>query len=96
MAKVTSKLQVTIPKALAERYHIRPGDQIEWEAAGRFIRIVPPGRRHQPSLQERLQIFDKGTRRLLERQRAEPHIYEVAGQDRGWTRGELYERGSSG
>ncbi|PZP64635.1 MAG: AbrB family transcriptional regulator, partial [Azospira oryzae] len=29
MAKVTSKLQVTLPKALAQRYRIRPGDEIE-------------------------------------------------------------------
>ena len=41
MAKVTSKLQVTIPKALAERYGIRPGDEIDWEPAGQFIRVVP-------------------------------------------------------
>jgi AbrB family looped-hinge helix DNA binding protein len=30
MAKVTSKLQVTIPKAIADRYRIRPGDEIEF------------------------------------------------------------------
>jgi len=40
MAKVTSKLQVTVPKALAERYAIRPGDEIAWEAAGDVIRVV--------------------------------------------------------
>jgi bifunctional DNA-binding transcriptional regulator/antitoxin component of YhaV-PrlF toxin-antitoxin module len=28
MAKVTSKLQVTLPKVLAERYDIEPGDEI--------------------------------------------------------------------
>ena len=35
MAKVTSKLQVTVPKALAERYGIRPGDDIRFEEARR-------------------------------------------------------------
>ena len=30
MSKVTSKLQVTVPKAAAERYGIRPGDAIDW------------------------------------------------------------------
>ena len=30
MAKVTSKLQVTIPKAIAEQYGIKPGDEIEF------------------------------------------------------------------
>ena len=42
MAKVTSKLQVTMPKALAARYGIAPGDDIAWEAAGDVIRVVPP------------------------------------------------------
>ena len=28
MARVTSKLQVTIPKAVAEQFGIRPGDRI--------------------------------------------------------------------
>ena len=45
MAKVTSTLQVTVPKALADRYGIGPGDEIEWEAAGDVIRVVPPRRR---------------------------------------------------
>ena len=30
MAKVTSKLQVTLPKALADQYGIEPGDEIGW------------------------------------------------------------------
>ena len=34
MAKVTSKLQVTVPKALAERHGIAPGDEIDWQSAG--------------------------------------------------------------
>jgi predicted nucleic acid-binding protein len=33
MAKVTSKYQVTVPRRIAERYHIHPGDDIEWVAA---------------------------------------------------------------
>ena len=41
MAKVTSKLQVTIPKALAERSGIRPGDDIDWSATGDTLRISP-------------------------------------------------------
>ena len=41
MSKVTSKLQVTVPKALAERYGIRPGDDIRFEEAGEVIRVVP-------------------------------------------------------
>ena len=34
MAKVTSKLQVTVPKAIADHYGIRPGDEIQWIPAG--------------------------------------------------------------
>ena len=41
MAKITSKLQVTLPKTLAEQYHLRSGDEIQFEAAGDVIRVVP-------------------------------------------------------
>jgi bifunctional DNA-binding transcriptional regulator/antitoxin component of YhaV-PrlF toxin-antitoxin module len=59
MAKVTSKLQVTVPKVLAERYAIRPGDEIEWVPARDSIRVVPAGRgRVVESPAERLRRFD--------------------------------------
>ncbi|MGH9261460.1 MAG: AbrB/MazE/SpoVT family DNA-binding domain-containing protein, partial [Acidimicrobiales bacterium] len=55
MAKVTSKLQVTIPKHLAATYRIAPGDDIAWEAAGDVIRIVPAGRPREPfAVEDRL------------------------------------------
>ena len=41
MAKVTSKCQVTVPKAIAQQYGIRPGDDIDWVAAGDVIRVIP-------------------------------------------------------
>ncbi|MGH7844250.1 MAG: AbrB/MazE/SpoVT family DNA-binding domain-containing protein, partial [Candidatus Binatia bacterium] len=34
MSKVTSKLQVTIPKDIAEAYGIQPGSEIHWVPAG--------------------------------------------------------------
>ena len=34
MSRVTSKLQVTIPKAVADRYGIAPGVEIAFEPAG--------------------------------------------------------------
>ena len=34
MAKVTSKYQVTVPKKIADAYHISPGDDIDWVPAG--------------------------------------------------------------
>lgn len=88
MAKVTSKLQVTVPKALAQHYGIAPGDEIEWEAAGDVIRVVPSGKPPIFDLAARLRLFDQATERL--NQRARP-VDAVA--ERGWTREELYERG---
>jgi len=41
MAKVTSKYQVTIPKALADELGIEPGHDIEWSSAGDSIRLTP-------------------------------------------------------
>jgi AbrB family looped-hinge helix DNA binding protein len=92
MSKVTSKLQVTIPKALAERYGIRPGDDVDWVPAGDAIRVVPgraPGAGVDRS--ERLALFDAATERQVHRQagkrgRRRPRA------GRGWTREELYDR----
>ncbi len=94
MAKVTSKLQVTIPKAIADRYAIVPGDELEWVAADDAVRIVPlKSPRRARSSSERLQLFDAATQRQREREQKEPAT--VPATARGWTRAELYERGSS-
>jgi AbrB family looped-hinge helix DNA binding protein len=64
MAKVTSKLQVTIPKRIAEQYGIAPGDEVEFEPSGDVIRVVPRGRRRTlPNQEERLRRFDAATAR---------------------------------
>ncbi len=90
MAKVTSKLQVTIPKALADLYGISPGDEIEWQAAGEAIRIAPAGRsRPGTSTEARLRAFDRATAR---RDARREEISEPRGRTRGWTREQLYER----
>lgn len=91
MAKVTSKLQVTVPKAIAERYRIRPGDEIEWVPAGDVIRVVPP-RRQAPAvnLEQRLRLFDAATER--QRQRQSGRRKARAARKRGWTREDLYDR----
>ena len=39
MSKVTSKHQVSIPKALAARAGIRVGDELEWEHAAGTLRV---------------------------------------------------------
>jgi AbrB family looped-hinge helix DNA binding protein len=90
MSRVTSKRQVTLPKAIADRFQIRPGDEIEWIAAGDGIRVELGGRgRKVLDVKERLRLFDESTRRL---RRKKWKGKEPAG--RGWTREELYTRGS--
>jgi len=100
MPKVTTKLQLTVPKAIADQYGIRPGDELNWVAAGDTIRVIPPGSVSRPkpslSLAERLDLFDQAT----ERQRSRAAALNEPGKvlrraKRGWTREELYTRGSS-
>jgi bifunctional DNA-binding transcriptional regulator/antitoxin component of YhaV-PrlF toxin-antitoxin module len=96
MAKVTSKLQVTIPKALAERYGISPGQDVQWLEAGEAIRVVPQGTAHVRSDgTKRLALFDQATARQRDRQSARPLDPRAEGE-RGWTREELYERQGAG
>ncbi len=95
MTKVTSKRQVTIPKAVADRYGIGAGDEILFEPAGEVIRVVPPGGvRPALDVEERLKLFDRATRRQDERQerRKAEGVAESPG-DRGWRREDLYSRG---
>lgn len=91
MAKVTSKLQLTLPKELAKRYNIVAGDDVEWIAAGDAIRIVRV--KTKPKIldtKQRLRLFDKVTKRLAARKTSST----TESQNRGWTREELYTRGS--
>lgn len=88
MSKVTSKLQVTLPKVLADKYGIHPGDEIEWKSAGNAIR-VEIARSGQPmSVAERLKLFDAATERQRRRQAGWRRKWKKA--DRGWTRDDLY------
>jgi AbrB family looped-hinge helix DNA binding protein len=94
MAKVTSKLQITIPKRLAEQYRIEPGDDIEFVPAGDGIRLVP-GRApvvRELSAEERLRLFDEATARQRAREQQLPSSGERPAA-RDWTRDELYTRG---
>lgn len=87
MSKVTSKLQVTVPKAIADRFGIRPGDEIEFQAAGDGIRILPTEKKAPLSVQEKLRLFDESTKRVRRRRwKGKPP------KDRGWTREDLYDR----
>jgi bifunctional DNA-binding transcriptional regulator/antitoxin component of YhaV-PrlF toxin-antitoxin module len=90
VARVTSKLQVTIPIAIARRYGIEPGVDVDWLPAGEAIRVVPPARPGAVDPARRLALFDAATERELARVGQ-----QTAAGDRGWTREELYGRGRS-
>ena len=100
MGKVTSKLQLTVPKTIADQFGIRPGDTLEWFPAGEVIRIVP-SRAHKSAeglgREERLNLFDKGTLRQRQREAAVRRNDGQAAQrrprSRGWKREDLYRRG---
>jgi len=95
---VTSKLQLTVPKAIADRYGIKPGDELEWIPAGDSIRVqLVRGKAqagHRLTVEERLALFDAGTKRLDELQADELKKNQgrrVTRENRGWTREELYD-----
>jgi AbrB family looped-hinge helix DNA binding protein len=92
MARVTSKLQVTIPKAIAQRYRIKPGEEIEFLPAGEAIRVVPQAEGGRaPDRARRLDLFDRATDRQRARQTARKTKARTV--ERGWRREDLYERG---
>jgi AbrB family looped-hinge helix DNA binding protein len=98
MAKVTSKLQLTVPKAIADQYGIRPGDELQWVAAGDAIRVIPVGKNkptdEKRTAQERLELFDQATQRQRRRQ-AKAGTALLRPRERGWKREELYDRGGA-
>jgi|SRR5688572_6251067 len=104
MSKVTSKLQVTIPKAIAVKYGIRPGDEVVWEELPRGVVMV----RRAPGGEGRVSEGPPG-RRLLTAKDLTPEerlaIFDEQTRrlreihkgrrwkkvkDRGWTRDDLY------
>lgn len=94
---MTSKLQLTVPKAIADRYGIRPGDELEWIAAGESIRVLLTKDESKADLnaEQRLALFDENTRWLDELQAEElkgsrSSDERMTRENRGWTREELY------
>ena len=93
---MTSKLQVTVPKAIAQRYGIRPGDDIRFEESGQVIRVVPENARTRTEgldIESRFRLFDAATARQRARESARPARRAAT---RGWTTEQLYEHGRSG
>jgi AbrB family looped-hinge helix DNA binding protein len=105
MPKVTSKLQLTVPKKIADQYGIRPGDELEWIPAGDSIRVELVRRKAKAgdelTTAERLTLFDANMQRVDKLQAEELKKMQTKGlhitrENRGWTREELYgDRGFS-
>ena len=97
MPKVTRKLQITLPKRMADEVGIGPGDEVEFAVAGEGLRLAPraaAAAAGELSTAERLRLFREATARQALRNAA---IGAVAAEsDRGWRRDELYERGPAG
>jgi len=93
---VTSKLQLTVPKAIADKYGIRPGDELEWSPAGDGIRVrLKKGQKPEANAAERLALFDENTEWLNELQseelrRSKENGTRITRENRSWTREELY------
>ena len=103
MSKVTSKLQVTLPKAIADRYGVAPGADLVFEPAGDSIRVLvarEPGQvEASASLTDKQALFEAATLRQAKRNRryrlregARGAARVKAARGRGWSREELYER----
>jgi AbrB family looped-hinge helix DNA binding protein len=93
MAKVTTKLQVTVPKAIADEYRIRPGDEVLWVKAGDAVRMVPARASPTPrSIESKLALFDAATTRQKSREKRGKRV-PARPRGRGWIREELYRRG---
>ena len=106
MSKVTSKLQVTLPKAIADHYGVTPGAELIFEPAGESIRVlvareptVAPTSGTGLALDERQALLEAVAQRQAQRNRryrlkigaAAARKTDVA-EARGWSREELYER----
>ena len=98
MPKVTSKLQLTVPKVIAEKYGIRPGDELEWIPAGEGIRVRLVRNNEgkaEGGAAERLVLFDENTKWLDQLQSEDLRCSKgesipTTQENRGWTREELY------
>jgi AbrB family looped-hinge helix DNA binding protein len=89
MAKVNSNLELPIPKAIAERYGIRPGDELEILPAEDSIRVIPLRHSESPeSVETRRKRFREMLRQYDETADKRPAF---AWEKRGWHRDDLYE-----
>jgi bifunctional DNA-binding transcriptional regulator/antitoxin component of YhaV-PrlF toxin-antitoxin module len=98
VSKVTSKLQITPPKAFADHLGIKPGDEIDWQLAADVVWVIRVTKRRAAKNRSlRLRFFDWATRRQKERQKAlDPALVRSSKAGFGWTQESLYLCGESG
>ena len=91
MSRITSKLQVTVPKRIADQFGLVPGAEVTFTPAGGVI-VLHPSRARADGLtrEERLALFDAATLRL--HTKVAPLSAPAGPTDRGWTREDLYDR----
>lgn len=91
MSLITSKLQVTVPKAIALKHGLGPGSEVTFESAGDVVFLRPAG-----LLPSQVAPEERARRFWAMMARADARGGDVApsetGTDRGWTREELYDR----
>lgn len=101
MSKVTSKLQVTLPKAIATRYGVAPGSDLVFEPAGESIRVLvarEAGLAHASlSIKDKEALFAAATARQAVRNRRNRAAVSAAKRKkpgpaagRGWSREDPY------
>jgi bifunctional DNA-binding transcriptional regulator/antitoxin component of YhaV-PrlF toxin-antitoxin module len=90
MSRLTSKYQLTIPRAIADSVGLKPGAEVSWEAVGDAIRLrAETVHEHETrSVTDQLILFDLATERQQHRMH---NRVAVPAQDRGWSREDLYE-----
>ena len=97
MSKVSSKYQITLPRALARSHRISPGEEVVFEEVGSALYLRRGGQRSDAakvSVLERVDSFDQASQRQESRNRAvSGALKPTQDLDRGWTRDELYQRG---
>ena len=90
MSRVTSKFQVTLPKAIADLHNIQPGTEIQFESAIDCIRILIGKSRSTLPLDEKLRLLGEARTRQQLRNK---NFHRTANPvPRGWKRDDLYQR----
>ena len=91
MAKVTSKLQLTLPKAVADAHSVRPGSEIQFESAVDCIRLVIGKGRPGLPKDEKIRLLGESRERQKVRNARWQSVKTP--HNRGWNREEIYEDG---